>query len=344
MPRLLILVLVLTIAGCAGPSLKQKDISKDAVRNEAFIQKRLAKEDFNKQKERLYRVSKKISPQVRKLCSYLSDEKKSNCYFPVELIDSNEVNAQTDGKKVTFFKGIMKVLETDEDIAVVLGHEYAHAMLLHMNKRKSNMYIGLLFDVLVLGATGVDTQGAFSKVGAKVYSKDFEFEADYAGLYLAYLSGYDISESANVWRKMAIENQSSIVESFNSTHPSSSKRFLALEKTYEEITLKVASGEVLLPDKLQAIETEDVDKGKLMSEVVNQEYTSITRPVKKKPAQIALGDFVYKAKKEAENVNCSEQPVFKGLVKEEYGVELYEFDCLGNLILVQCDLGNCKEI
>jgi predicted Zn-dependent protease len=86
-------------------------------------------------------------------------------------------------------------------------------------------------------------------MGAGVYSKEFEFEADYMGLYLAARANLDIGNAANLWRKMAVTSPGSINEkSYFASHPSSPERFLTMDKTIEEIKAKKASGTPLVPD------------------------------------------------------------------------------------------------
>lgn len=334
------------LCACASPSLKQNEVSQSAIEREARIQKELAQEELYKLRKRLERVELKLAPQVRELCSYLSDGKMGGCYFPVELEDSNVVNAQTDGEKIVLFKGIMRVLDKDEELAVVLGHEYAHAMLLHINKRQSNMFLGLLVDVLISGATGVSTEGAFSEIGAKAYSKDFELEADYAGLYLAHRAGYDVSQAANVWRKMAIENSSSIMRSYSSTHPSSPKRFLAQEQTYAEILNKEIEGIPLLPDKLEMVEDEVEDATVASVEAV--EVKSVRREAKPEAQQERhIGKHSIAAEDHAQALGCESENgtvVVGDMVNEEYGTETYEFQCMDKSLLVECEFGNCKKI
>jgi Zn-dependent protease with chaperone function len=345
--RLLFLsVFVLFISGCASSSLKKHDVSQAAIEEEAKIQEKLAQEQLYKLRKRLQRVELKLAPQVRQLCSYLSDGQKGGCYFPVEVEDSQEINAFTNGEKVVFYSGIIKMLDKDEELAVVLGHEYAHAMLLHINKQKSNMLFGLLVDVLIAGTTGVDTGGTFSDIGAKAYSKDFELEADYAGLYLAHRAGYDISQAANVWRKMAIETGSATAKRYSSTHPSSPKRFIAQEHTYSEIIQKEIDGVALLPDKLDMTESEQADLDHYEPQKAVDEYKAITKRPKPK-AQRVIGDYSIAAEDYAETTGCKSEDgglVVGNMIKEEFGIETYEFGCAAGSVKIECEFGNCTKI
>jgi len=340
-------IIISILSACASPTLKQSNVSQEAIDREASIQKELAEEQLYKLRKRLEGIELAMAPQVRQLCSYLSGGAKGGCYFPVEVVDSPLINAATNGEKVVFYKGIMRTLTTDEELAVVLGHEYAHAMLLHINKRQSNMLLGLVVDVLIAGTTGVDTGGTFSEIGGKAYSKDFELEADYAGLYLAHRAGYDISQAANVWRKMAIDNGAATIKNYNSTHPSSPKRFLAQENTYSEILDKEINGLPLLPDKLELVENNEIDPEQYAPQKARDEYKAITkRPKSKSEEQMVIGDYSIAAEDYVESLGCKDQ---KGLVpqgemvNEIYGIETYAFDCPSGEVEVECEFGNCTK-
>ena len=79
---------------------------------------------------------------------------------------------------------------------------------------------------------------------------DFEAEADYIGVYYAARAGYDISEVASLWRRIAVRNPVSI-HLEGTTHPSSAIRFLAIEQTVLEIDDKRRKGESIVPNIIQ---------------------------------------------------------------------------------------------
>ena len=125
----------------------------------------------------------------------------------------------------------------------------------HIEARKHNATVaglgGLLLDIGFL-ALGVNTNAAFSdaaaKAGAQAYSVEFEQEADYVGLYILARTGYPLDGASDVWRLMAAENPASIV--LRRTHPTAPERFVAIEKTIDEIKAKRAAGLPLFPELL----------------------------------------------------------------------------------------------
>lgn len=173
----------------------------------------------------------------------------SACAYPVQLVNHDAVNAFADGSRVGITTGMVRFAETDEEIALVVGHELAHNALGHMTKRFGNVMLGTLVDLALSVLAGANTQGVFGKLGELAYSQAFEAEADYAGLYIVARSGYDIRHAANFWRRMAVEHPGSIRQNFMATHPSTPERFLAIEQTVREIEAKRRQGLPLLPER-----------------------------------------------------------------------------------------------
>ena len=120
---------------------------------------------------------------------------------------------------------------SDADLAVIIGHELAHANLGHIRKQQQNALIGQVGGAVIDGGlmlggiyTGWTFSKHFKKAGAMAYSVDFEREADYVGAYYAARAGYDISGAENVWRAMALESPASI--RLATTHPTTPARYL----------------------------------------------------------------------------------------------------------------------
>lgn len=169
------------------------------------------------------------------------------CAFSVHLVNADDVNAFADGKRVVLTAGMVRFAGTDSELALVVGHEIAHNALGHILKQRINRVPGMLLDVLIAGTTGIYT-GMFSELGGRTFSKGFEAEADYAGLYIAARAGHDIGHAANFWRRMAAEHPGSIKKNFLASHPSAPERFVAIENTVREIQEKRERGESLLPE------------------------------------------------------------------------------------------------
>lgn len=170
------------------------------------------------------------------------------CDFALVLDRSEVVNAYADGKRLLFSTAIMNLLQDDNELAAVIGHEMAHNTMGHIDKKQANAAVGFVFDLLLAGV-GINTQGAISNASRSAYSQDFEAEADYVGLYYMYHAGYDIQKAPTVWRRMSINSPDSIQKSSMSSHPSSPARFIALEDTVKEIQQKIKNGEPIIPNE-----------------------------------------------------------------------------------------------
>ncbi len=185
-------------------------------------------------------------------------EGASRCSYPVDLSLSDAINAFADGRRIGITTGMMRFVESDDELALVVGHELAHNVSSHIDKQQANTLTGLLLGALVdagAAAAGVDTGGVGRELGGRmgqgVYSKDFESEADYLGCYFSARAGYDIAPAILMWRRMAAEHPSSISGGgFLASHPATSERAVALERTVEEIRLKQGRGDGLVPERL----------------------------------------------------------------------------------------------
>lgn len=195
---------------------------------------------------------------------------KPICDYRLVVERNDAKNAYADGERIVVYQGMMEFLKTDEELATVIAHEAAHNVMGHIDAKKTNAVIGGVFGLVLdiaAAAAGVNSQGEFTKLGAQVgagtYSVEFEQEADYVGLYLMANAGYDERQAPNLWRKMAIQNPKAIEH--RTSHPTTPERFVALEKSVEEIAGKRISSTALMPEmKLEgsAVPPVGADTGK----------------------------------------------------------------------------------
>ena len=174
---------------------------------------------------------------------------KQQCNFDVRLDPSDIVNAYADGKNIIITRGMMRFATKDEQLALVISHELGHNVMNHMDKKMTNYALGSILDIAA-AAYGVNTQGLFGSAAAQTYSQDFEAEADYVSLYYLKAANLPVESVANFWREMAAEHPGSIKSNHAASHPATSERFLAIEKTVAEIRLKADSGQNLTPNFL----------------------------------------------------------------------------------------------
>ena len=168
------------------------------------------------------------------------------------LVDNDKVvNAWCmPGGKIAVYTGLLKVTKNTDALSIVMGHEIAHAVARHSVERMSHaMTINLgttVADIFLVGAinrtrntVGQNTGMDIFKLGImNPFGRKQETEADYLGLIFSSLSGYDVRESVNLWKRMAEKNKGKEPPVFLSTHPSSKKRIENLNNWISEVIIK----------------------------------------------------------------------------------------------------------
>lgn len=208
-------------------------------------------QDFNQlirgalQEDNVRAVLLQIYRQGRTLELRLHPE--PTCDYPVYVVMNNAINAFATGEVIGVTSGLMRFAENDDEIALVVAHEIAHNGRKHIEAKVHNAQLASVFD-LIAAAYGVNTQGVFTRMGANSFSKDFEREADYLGLYILARADVPLDGLDSFWRRMAAEDPLNNRESMFRTHPVSAERTLALDRTIAEIGEKRAAGLPLLPE------------------------------------------------------------------------------------------------
>ena len=155
------------------------------------------------------------------------------------LIESNQVNAWCmPGGKVAFYTGIMPVCKDETGVAVVMGHEVAHALAGHGNERVSQAMLAQGIGVVIGGAIkNSAVANVFNQlypmgaqVGILAYGRKQELEADQMGLYLMAMAGYDPREAISFWHRMEALSNGNRGSDFLSTHPNPESRRADMNK------------------------------------------------------------------------------------------------------------------
>lgn len=157
--------------------------------------------------------------------------------WEVNVINSNELNAFCmPGGKIMFYSGLINQLHlTDDEIAVVMGHEISHALREHSREQVSQAIaaqtaIGVGAALLGLGQGSADLANTgYEALIATKFSRTDENEADRIGLELTARSGYDPRAGITLWQKMIKASQGGRPPEFLSTHPAESNRIQGIE-------------------------------------------------------------------------------------------------------------------
>ncbi len=177
----------------------------------------------------------------------------TGCAIPIQLETNPDPNAFTDYSRIVIQTGILRSTQSDADLAIIVGHELAHATMGHYDKKQINSLIGAVGGGMIDGGFllgGISTGGAFSNylyaAGTNAFSVGFEMEADYVGAYYAARAGYDIVGVEEVWQRFSLEIPTAIRKA--TTHPTTPVRYLQMRKVVEEIAEKKRNDQPLLPD------------------------------------------------------------------------------------------------
>ena len=152
------------------------------------------------------------------------------------LVQDKQVNAWCmPGGLICVYEGILPVTQDEASLAIVLGHEIAHAVARHsaeqMSTQMKQQYgvqaLGSLANILGVGSTAVSIGQMVAAQGLNFanlkYSRNHESEADHMGLIFAAMAGYNPQAAVTFWQRMAAANQNQTAE-FLSDHPSDATR------------------------------------------------------------------------------------------------------------------------
>ena len=195
-----------------------------------------------KESKMVKRIGKKIQTAVE---SYFAEKKMSshlNGYkWEFNLVQDDLVNAWCmPGGKVVVYTGILPVTKDETGLAVVMGHEVAHAVAGHGSERMSQGMLvqlgGMALDK-ALESKPEETKSIFMSafgLGAQVgvmlpFSRLHESEADHLGLVFMAMAGYDPNKAVDFWQRMAAGSGQKPPE-FLSTHPSDETRIKKIKK------------------------------------------------------------------------------------------------------------------
>ncbi len=147
------------------------------------------------------------------------------------------------GGKVGVYTGLLRLAQTDDELAIVMGHEIGHVTARHGAERISEAMLaaggGLLIDATTRDSRNHDLflagYGLFAGGGMLKFSRLHESEADHIGVRYAAKAGYDPGAAITFWQKMEKESKGSHVPAFLSTHPTHERRIADLQGWMPEV-------------------------------------------------------------------------------------------------------------
>ena len=168
------------------------------------------------------------------------------CDYPVRLVPSGVVNAYANGSSVVILSALLDAFPNDQEVGVVIGHELAHNLMGHSDKKRLEIWKNMYIAQLLNKATNTNAGTLYAEFDYLNSSVDYEYEADYVGLYLAARAGLDFEQAPAFLRGLAMSAPSSINR--DSTHPKLAARYVVQEAAIAEIRRKMAQGKPLIPE------------------------------------------------------------------------------------------------
>ena len=197
----------------------------------------LAPDDYP-QLKRLRAIAAKLIPFT---AQWNPDSRKWK--WEVNLIGSKQINAWCmPGGKIAFYTGILDQLQlTDDEVAMIMGHEMAHALREHSRERlaksrATGMGLSVASQLLGLGQLGDVAANLGTQLLTLKYGRDDETEADLVGLEIAARGGFKPEASVQLWKKMLSATGAGKGQlPFLSTHPSGNNRIQELEANLPKV-------------------------------------------------------------------------------------------------------------
>ena len=185
---------------------------------------------------RLRAIAQRLIPHT-----YEWNERARQWKWEVNLLGSKQVNAFCmPGGKIAFYVGILEQLQlSDDEVAMIMGHEMTHALREHARERmgKTTATRGAIeVGAAIFGLGGLSRMAA--DMGGQLltlkFGREDESEADLVGIELAARAGYDPRSGVTLWQKMAAANKGAPPQ-FISTHPSGPTRISDIEKNLPKV-------------------------------------------------------------------------------------------------------------
>ena len=203
---------------------------------EARSQGALAAESYP-QLQRLQVIARRLIPQTAQW-----NDRARQWRWEVNLIGSKQINAFCmPGGKIAFYTGILEQLKlNDDEVAMIMGHEMAHALREHARARiaksqGTGTILSLGAQLLGLGQLGNVAANVGTQLLTLRFSREDETDADLVGLELAARGGYNPQAAVSLWQKMAQAGGGGGGPSFLSTHPSGPERIQHLQSNVPKV-------------------------------------------------------------------------------------------------------------
>jgi Zn-dependent protease with chaperone function len=244
-------------ASAAGSALSQVDVGRSSTLRNLVPAEQLEQAAAQQYGELLQQARAKhalageSSPQLQRLRAISTrlianaprwNDRARSWHWEVNLIGSDQVNAFCmPGGKIAVFTGLLEKLKaTDDEVAMVLGHEMAHALREHARERiaksqGTGALLSLGASLFGLGQLGETAANVGTQLLTLKFSRDDETEADLVGLELGARAGFNPQAAVSLWEKMARASGKAGGPAFLSTHPAGPDRMRLLAQNIPRV-------------------------------------------------------------------------------------------------------------
>ena len=167
------------------------------------------------------------------------------CAFKIDIGNSDNINAYSDGQRVMITRGMVNFAQSDEAIAYVLAKDIAHNVLGHAATTRSAYTIGSIIDNLV--AVRPDLSMLIGTAGVKPMPQELDGAADALSLYMVARAGYSTAQARAFWQRLASQYPASVLNGYTANHPGVNYRLSVIDKTVADIKAKQAAKKPLVP-------------------------------------------------------------------------------------------------
>lgn len=191
---------------------------------------------------------------------------ETGCRYRLNVTESKSFDALSNSDSIDLPYEVVRFMPDDDKLAYVIAHEMAHHVLGHRERRETNAMVGgsigavVDLGLIVMGGLAGARSGSgnpiFSQIGSdvgkKLFSEEFNREADTMSVYFMVRAGFDPLKAQDIWRDLSNAEPNGILESYRSSHPSDPERTANFEAAVQRITGQIARNERLLPVKESA--------------------------------------------------------------------------------------------
>jgi beta-barrel assembly-enhancing protease len=167
------------------------------------------------------------------------------CAFSIELGNTDNPIAYSDGRRILVARGMLQATQSDEELAYVLAKEMAHSALDHARKQRMNATLGGIIDNLILLHPDMSTM--VGTAGVKPMPQELDAAADTLSLYMLARAGYKLDNAIAFWQRLANQYPPTVLNGYTAIHPATAYRVSLMQKAIVNVKAKQANKKPLRP-------------------------------------------------------------------------------------------------